>query len=144
MGILSSPLLVMQPTPSSFKGCCLFQTPPFPAVMRLRLSGGHLPVLEGIAGLCSALCSAWVVTFAGLFPSGGHTEGGVHVISFFPRGWLCEGAQQRRVEPRWGSYARSTRHFPSQRVTAFLSLESEEARAPNPAVARSRAKKEAG
>lgn len=44
--------------------------------------------------LGSAPCSAmpgWLLLQV-LFPLGGQTEGEVQVISFLPRGWLCEGA----------------------------------------------------
>lgn len=88
--------------------------------------------MEGIAGpcsvLCSVLCYAWVVTPAGLFPLAGQTEGGVQVISFLPRGWLLRVPAERN-RTGMGSSATSTRYSPSQRVTAFLILESEEARA---------------
>lgn len=49
----------------------------------------------GYGGSCwclSVLCYGWLVTSAGLGPLGGQTEGAVEVISFLPRGWLCEGA----------------------------------------------------
>lgn len=90
------------------------------------LSAGAFSVLEGIAGPCSVLCYAWLVSSAGLFPLGGQTEAGVQVISFLPRGWLCEGAS-REEENRDGAVLLDQQDSPPLRVTAFLILESEEA-----------------